>query len=99
MTLAAALILLPLASFAAGNAPGAHLWPEEPRYEATVIELAVIGPVDLMGTRTLPPGEYCGLTRECGDWYQRQPAPVPLPWPGLLLTAAIAAIIWKGMRR
>ena len=43
----------------------------------------------------------CSTYNPCSVAYDRapDPAPVPLPWPGLLLTAALAALIWKGMRR
>jgi hypothetical protein len=79
---------------AGDNAPGAALWPPEPAYEATVIELATLGPA-------MFPTPRCDL-RPCGDWYQRpaDPAPVPVPASLLLLTAAIAALlIWKGSNR
>jgi hypothetical protein len=103
MTLARTLILAALAGAAIGallgllpaeagdNAPGAHMWPQEPAYQSTVIELATLGPA-------MFPPPRCNL-RPCGDWYQRpDPAPVPLPPSLLLLTAAIAALIWKGSK-
>lgn len=87
------LVLFSGVARAGDDAPGAALWPPEPRYAVTVIELATVGPA-------MFPTPRCDL-RPCGDWYQRpgyptQPAPVPLPETLLLLTAAIAALIWKG---
>lgn len=69
---------------------------QEGPYVEWVHVVDVFGPVDLMGTRALPPGEYCGLTRECGDWYQRQPAPVPLPAPLCLL--ALAMVLMRALK-
>jgi hypothetical protein len=100
MTLVRTLILAALAGAAIGailgllpaeagdSAPGAALWPEEPAYEATVIELATLGPA-------MMPTPRCDL-RPCGDYYQRapDPAPVPLPFSGLLLAAA-CGLLWR----
>lgn len=90
---ALALLLLTLPAHAGDTAPGAPLWPEEPRYEATVIEVATIGP--LWGC--MDAGACCGVHVDCGGWMD-DPAPVPLPPTLLLLTAAIAALALKGKR-
>jgi hypothetical protein len=44
--------------------------------------------------------DCCGIYRACGGYATGplQPAPVPLPAPIYLLTAAIAALIWKGSK-
>ena len=89
MRLAATIFLfLPFAARAGDSVPGAHLWPPEPAYAATVIELAVIGPA-------MFPEPRCDLD-PCGDWYQRprDPAPVPLPFSGLMLAAA-CGLLWR----
>jgi len=91
---ALALLLLALPAHAAGNAPGAHLWPPVQEYAVSVPMGELPSCTDL--------GDCCGIDRACCpgcDTSPLEPAPVPLPWPGLMLTAAIAAIIWKGMRR
>ena len=84
MKLAATLILLPLASFAAGDAPLSDLVPQE--WRATVIEVTCH---DLH--------DCCGIDRDCCpncDTSHREPAPVPLPWPGLMLIAALG-LLWR----
>jgi len=98
MKLAAVLILLPIASFAGDNAPGAHLWPEEPAYTATVHVVEVLGPVDLFALRR----PLCSLDTPCiGPSQGPVPAPVPVPAPIYLLASAMVlmcCLIWKGSR-
>ena len=91
MTRALALLLLAAPAHAAGNAPG-------PATEGPFVEwvhvVDVFGPVDLFALHR----PLCSITTPCtGPSLTAPPmAPVPLPWPGLLLTAAIAAMILKG---
>jgi hypothetical protein len=78
---------------AGDNAPGAHLWPPAQTYAVSI-------PMGELPSCTVL-RDCCGVHRECGDYYERapDPAPVPLPPTLLLLTAAIAALIWKGSYR
>jgi hypothetical protein len=105
MTLARTLILAALAGAAIGailgllpaeagdNAPGAHMWPPARTYAVSI-------PMGELPSCTVL-RDCCGVHRQCGDYYDRipNPAPVPLPPTLLLLTAAIAALIWKGSNR
>lgn len=90
------LVLFSGVARAGDDAPGAALWPEEPAYEATVHELAVIGPVDLMRDRPL-----CSLDHPCTRPSLVVPpmAPVPLPAPIYLLASAMVLMCaLKGKR-
>jgi hypothetical protein len=86
MKLAAALILLPLASFAAGDAPCPAV-TEGPFVEWVQV-VDTFGPVDLMGVRALPDDV---LLRRVFNGHRIAVAPVPLPKSYWLLVAAIAA--------
>lgn len=100
-----ALILAASPALAGGSvAPG----PAEPQGRPVVRIEAVLGLVDLgkgdMGQvlaafdldapRERPARGWCGIDLACGDGYQRQPAPVPLPFAGGLLAAALAGL-WR----
>lgn len=87
MTRAALSLLLTLPAHAGDTAPGAALWPEEPRYDATVIEVATIGP--LWGC--MDAGACCGVHVDCGGWMDA-PAPVPLPGAGLMMLLGLAGL-------
>lgn len=88
MTRALAMVLaLATPAHAAGNAPGAHLWPDR-NWTASVIE------VTCQALR-----DCCGIHRACGGYatgpLSNTTTPVPLPPAGLLLTALVAAMIWR----
>ncbi len=91
MTRALALALILAAPAHAGDtAPGAHLWPPEPAY-IVWIDAAPLFPL----------WRRCAPDTPCSVPYQREPDPAPVPLPPTLplVTAAIAALIWKGSRR
>lgn len=92
MTRAAlALLLLPLPAHAAGNAPGPMTDLLPPEWRVSVFE-----------TTCTALRDCCGVHRNCGGYATGplpvEPAHVPLPWAGLMLTSAIAALTLKGMR-
>lgn len=102
MRLAAALILLPFAAHAAGNAPGPS---EAPGVPVVAVEhvLATIRPGDDMTVLlALFTPDYraednrrCDLNPCCpGCITDPIPAPVPLPGSGWLLLVALAGLVW-----
>ncbi len=82
-----ALLILAAPAHAGDNAPGAHLWPEEPAY-IVWIDAAPLFPL----------WRRCSLDTPCSVPYDREPdpAPVPLPWSGALLLGAFGALALLG---
>lgn len=88
------LLCFPAIAFADGPSEKIH-WAIEPEYQLTVIEEG-----------TMPElWERMGITREVllqriFNGYRipaTDPAPIPLPWPGLLLTTTL--VILRRMRK
>ncbi len=75
---------------AAGNAPGPAV--QEGPFVEWVQVVDTFGPVDLMHLRRPP----CSLDHPCTGPSLWEPpmAPVPVPWPGLLLALGLAGL-WR----